>query len=164
VNWLGAGLASFFAAVVGALVGALTYTTLRRSGVDFPPIVGLLAGLAAALASGEKSGMRGVLVGSLGIWASAMAEVFASPSHGIVSDLAGFHERLGLVNGLAYAACGAVAAFVGSLSLRDGPRPVEAPLRIRSSLPSSSPPSTPLRRGRSGGLVARYFARAASRE
>lgn len=129
MNWLGAGFASVLAAVLGALVGAFVHFEARRHGVDFPPIVGLVAGVATALASNEKSGMRGVLVASLAVWATALAEVFALPRRGIVSDLITFHERLGGLHVLGYLACAAGAALLAS----------RAPTRRESQMKNETP-------------------------
>lgn len=114
MNWLGAGLLSFLAAVCGAVLGALAHVGLRGHGVDLPPVVGLLAGLVVALASGEKSGMRGVLVASFSIWAGASAEVLASPGQGFISGLARFHEGLGPLRALAFLGCAALGLLLGS--------------------------------------------------
>lgn len=118
MNWLGGGLFSFLAAAVGALLGAFVHFGARRHGIDFPPIVGVFAGLAAALASRERSGLRGALVASLAVWAAALAEVLAAPRSGVLSDMVAFHQRLGLLETLAYAACAAIGVLLASRALR----------------------------------------------
>jgi hypothetical protein len=113
--------------VLGALVGAIVHFEGRRRGIDFPPIVGLFAGLAAALASRHESGLRGVLVASLAVWAAALADVAAFPSRGVISDLVAFHERLGFVRGASYVGCAVVAGLLASRARRGGDRLPEGP-------------------------------------
>lgn len=123
VNWLGASLRAFLAALLGAALGAaLAQHVARRYGLDLPPLVGMFTGAAAAAASRGKSGLRGMLVASLAVWAAAIAEVAAAPSRGLSADLAGFHERLRPIRVLAYVACAAVAGLLGSRApvRRDG--------------------------------------------
>ena len=131
MNWLGAGLASLLAALLGALAGAFAHFEGRRHGIDFPPIVGVMAGLAAALASTSKSGLRGVLVASLAVWAAAIAEVLASPTRGVVADIVHFHERLGFTRGASYVGCAVVAALLAA--------------RARPRRPVTPEPATPTR-------------------
>ena len=124
MNWLGGGLLSFLAAALGALVGAVVHFVARRHGLDFPPVVGILSGLAAALASRERSGLRGALVASLAVWAAALAEVLAVPHRGVLADMVAFHRRLGSVEALAYVACAAIGVLLASRALRvRGPPP-----------------------------------------
>lgn len=114
MNWLGAGLAGVFAAVLGAVVGALAHVEARRHGIDLPLVVGLVAGLAAAFVSIRRSGLRGVLVASLAIWAAALAEVIAEPSRGLLHDLFAFHERLAPGRAVAYAVTFVLTVYVAS--------------------------------------------------
>ena len=111
MNWLGAGLPSFLAGIFGALVGAVLHFEAQRRGIDFPPIVALVSAAFAALASREKSGLRGVLVASLAVWAAALAEILGTPIHGFFRDVLDFHERLGAYRFVAYVAT-AVVGFV----------------------------------------------------
>lgn len=114
MNWLGAGLTSLAAALLGALVGALAHFEGRRHGIDLPFVVGITAGLAAALASTSKSGLRGMLVASLAVWTAALAEVLESPTDGIVTDIVRFNERLGFARGASYVGCAVVALVLAS--------------------------------------------------
>lgn len=132
MNWLGAGLGSLVAALFGATLGALVHVEARRHGVDAPLIVGLFAGLAAALASQRKSLTRGVLVGSLSVWGAALAEVLAEPSRGALEDVAAFHERLGPARALLFVATLALAAALAS-------RAWAAPVLARSGSGPRSP-------------------------
>ena len=111
MNWLGAGLPSFLAGIFGALVGAVLHFEAQRRGIDFPPIVAFLSAVFAALASREKSGLRGVLVASLAVWAAALAEILGAPIHGFFRDVIDFHERLGAYRFAAYVGT-AVVGFV----------------------------------------------------
>jgi len=123
VNWLGAGFASLVAALLGALVGAFAHFEGRRHGIDFPPIVGIVTGLAAALASTSTSGLRGMLVASLAVWAAALAEVLESPARGVVADIIRFNDRLGFARGASYVGCAVVTLLLASRA-----RPQRAPL------------------------------------
>jgi hypothetical protein len=118
VNWLGAGLASFVAALFGAIAGVLLRIAAARMGFDLPPLVGLVAGIGAALASSERSGLRGVLVASLAVWAAAIGEVLVHPRSGLVSDLFRFSDRLGAGGLVAYALTGLIAFLLGSRAAR----------------------------------------------
>jgi hypothetical protein len=120
VNWLGAGIGSVALSLFGVTLGAILHLLARRHGIDFPPIVGLVAGIAAALASRNVGALRGLLVASLSVWAAAMAEVIAMPIQGLAGDLVRFHDRLGWAGLIAYAACAATGGFVGSRALRPG--------------------------------------------
>jgi hypothetical protein len=111
VNWLGAGLPSFLAAVFGTIIGALLHFEGQRRGIDFPPIVAIVAGALAALASREKSGLRGVLVASFAVWAAAVAEILGTPIHGFFRDILDFHERLNATRFALYLAT-AVVGFL----------------------------------------------------
>lgn len=114
MNWLGAGLASLVAAAFGAALGGLVHAEARRHGVDAPMLVGVAAGLFAALASTQKSGMRGVLVASIAVWAAAVAEVTSEPWRGALRDLVFFHERLGPGRLVAYVTTALLALYIGS--------------------------------------------------
>ena len=130
MNWLGAGLPSFVAALIGAIVGALAHVAARRHGIDVPPVVGVVAGISCALASRRRSGMRGVLVASLVVWAAALAEVLAEPSRGLWLDIVDFSARLDLTRTVAFAAS-ALAAWVLASHARPGassPRATAPPL------------------------------------
>ncbi|MBX3230760.1 MAG: hypothetical protein KIT84_00975 [Labilithrix sp.] len=94
MNWLGAGLPSFLAALGGAAVGALLHALLLRHGVDLPPLVALVASVGAVLPSKERSGLRGILVASLSCWAAALVDVVVRPERGVVLDLLHFSARL----------------------------------------------------------------------
>jgi hypothetical protein len=131
MNWLGAGLATLLAALCGVTLGGIVHFEARRHGLDFPPLVGLLAGMACALASRGKSGLRGAFVASLSVWAAALAEVLARPVRGVIRDILAFHERLGLVSVLAYLACAGVAALLGARGRK--PLPLEARIRKTGS-------------------------------
>jgi hypothetical protein len=130
MNWLGAGLRGFIGSVLGCIGGALAFLYLRRRGIDLPPLVGVVAGIATLLASRDKSGTRGLVVGAMAVWACAIAEVSASPVHGLVSDLYHFSDRLEWLNRISYVACALCAVALGGRAL---PRH-EPPLSTRSTL------------------------------
>lgn len=114
MNWLGAGLPSFLGALVGAWLGAWLHALLLRHGIDFPPIIALLASLCAILPSKAASGLRGILVASLSCWSGAIAEVLAAPREGLFWDLVHFSDRLTALRLALYVACALVGIFLGS--------------------------------------------------
>lgn len=118
MNWLGAGFRALAAAVIGALLGAFIHVHAIRRGHDLSPLVGLLAGTTAALVSRHRSGLRGLFVASLAVWAAAIGEVIAAPRRGVLADLFAFHHRIDILHGLAYAACAALAGFIASRAWR----------------------------------------------
>ena len=82
-----------------------------------------MTGLAAALASTSTSGLRGMLVASLAVWAAALAEVLESPARGVVADIIRFNDRLGFARGASYVGCAVVTLLLASRA-----RPQRAPL------------------------------------
>jgi hypothetical protein len=126
MNWLGAGVGSFLASALGAIVGALLHFFLRRylGGIDAPVLVGLISGASAAFASRERIGLRGALVGSLSVWAAAIAEVAAAPTgRGLFHDLIAFHDRLGILRMALYFVCAMCGVILGSRAFRVGLAP-----------------------------------------
>jgi hypothetical protein len=115
VNWLGLDLLALLASLFGALVGAVAHFEACRRGIHLPPIVGVLAGLLAAFASRERSGLRALLVASLSAWAAAIAEVLAEPRGGLVADLVRFSDRLTPLSWLSFLGC---ILFAGALASR----------------------------------------------
>lgn len=116
MNWLGGGLRVLSAAILGCLAGAILFVILRRHGLDLVPVVGLLAGLATAMVSRERSGPRGVVVGALALWGGALAEVLAWPSRDVFHDILAFHERLGWLRLAAYSVSALIAIVLGRRS------------------------------------------------
>lgn len=114
MNWLGAGVPTFLVSLLGAALGAFVHALLLRHGVDFPPIIALLASICAVLASRETSGMRGVVVASFSCWAGALVEVIAQPTRGVFWDLVHFSERLTALRLILYIACAVLGVVVAS--------------------------------------------------
>ncbi len=114
MNWLGAGLPSFLAALFGATLGALLHAVLLRHGFDFPPIIALLASVCAVLPSKAASGLRGILVASFSCWAGALVEVLARPERGVWLDLVHFSDRLTVLRFALYLACAVLGIVVAS--------------------------------------------------
>ena len=142
MNWLGAGLPSFLAAIFGALVGEVVHFEAQRRGIDFPPIVALVSAVLAALASREKSGLRGVLVASLAVWAAALSEVLGSPIHGVFRDVVDFHDRLGVYRFCAYVATAVVGFVIAPRAwapLLGLARPVTKPVLVPRSDAADAP-------------------------
>ncbi len=142
MNWLGAGLPSFLAAIFGALVGAVVHFEAQRRGIDFPPIVALLSAAFAALASHEKSGLRGVLVASLAVWAAALSEIIGAPIHGFFRDTIDFDARLDAYRLGAYVATAVVGFVIAPRAwapLLGFARPVVKPALIARSDAADAP-------------------------
>ncbi len=118
MNWLGAGLRTLLAAMLGCLAGAIVFIVLRRHGLDLVPIVGLLAGVATASVSRVRSPPRGFVVGALALWTGAIAEVLAWPKKGFFADVIDFHERLGWLRLAAYAVGAVLAIVIGARAYR----------------------------------------------
>lgn len=114
MNWLGAGLPSFIASLLGCAIGAYLHYMLLQHGVDFPPIIAIIASICAVLPSRESSGLRGILVASFSCWAGALVEVLMKPSRGVFWDLVHFNDRLPLVRFVLYVACAVVGIVVAS--------------------------------------------------
>jgi hypothetical protein len=114
MNWLGAGLPSFLAALFGAVLGAYLHGVLLQHGLDFPPLIALLASVCAILPSKDSSGLRGILVASLSCWAGAIVEVLQSPRRGLFWDLVHFNDRLTIGRFFLYVGCALVGIFLAS--------------------------------------------------
>lgn len=114
MNWLGAGLPSFLASLLGAALGGWLHSLLLRHGVDLPPVIALAASLAAMFASKEASGLRGILVASFSCWTGAIVEVLRAPREGLFWDLVHFSDRLTLGRFALYVGCAVVGIFVAS--------------------------------------------------
>jgi hypothetical protein len=114
VNWLGAGLPSFLLSLLGAAVGAWLHGLLLRHGIDFPPVIALVASLFAILPSKEASGLRGILVASFSCWAGAIVEIVSAPREGLFWDLVHFSDRLSIGRFFLYVACALVGIFLAS--------------------------------------------------
>ncbi|HEY8078341.1 MAG TPA: hypothetical protein VIF62_29635 [Labilithrix sp.] len=121
MNWLGIDLRGFVGAMVGCVLGALLFVWLRARGVDLPPLVGLAAGFGAMAASRYASTTRGLVIGSIAVWACAIAEIRATPIGGLFSDIVSFHERLGALRLLGYVGCAVLAILLGSRGLWAAP-------------------------------------------
>jgi hypothetical protein len=117
VNWLGAGLRGLSGSIVGCFCGALLFLFVLRRGVELPPLVGLAAGIGAMLASREKSGTRGLVVGAMAVWACAIAKVSAAPVHGLLIDMANFSDRLGWLQRFSYALCALFGILLGGRAI-----------------------------------------------
>lgn len=114
MNWLGAGLPSFVASLLGAALGAWLHSLLLRHGIDFPPLIALVASVFAIVPSKESSGLRGILVASISCWAGALVEVLAEPREGLFWDLVHFSDRLTIGRFFLYVACALVGIFLAS--------------------------------------------------
>jgi len=114
VNWLGAGLPSFLASLLGCALGAYLHLVLLGHGIDFPPIIALVASVLAVLPSRESSGLRGILVASFSCWAGALVEVLKNPMNGVFWDLVNFHDRLPLVRFFLYVGCAVLGIVLAS--------------------------------------------------
>jgi hypothetical protein len=115
MNWLGLDLVALLASLFGAFVGAVVQFEAARRGVHVTPVVGAFAGLFAALASRERSGLRAMLVASFSAWAAAIAEVLAEPRSGPLADLVRFGDRMTPGSWLSFLAC---IVFAGALASR----------------------------------------------
>ena len=97
-------------ALTGAVVGAFLSGFAFEQGVQLAWIVGLLAGLGAALLAKERSPLRGVLVATIAVWAAALRETGASRA------IFHFHETMTFTRLASYAACALLALILGGLA------------------------------------------------
>ena len=114
MNWLGAGLPSFLASILGAVLGAYVHGVLLRHGIDLPPLIALIASICAILPSKEPSGLRGILVASFSCWAGAIVECLQAPRAGLFSDLVHFSDRLSIGRFFLYAGCAVLGIVLAS--------------------------------------------------
>lgn len=126
MNWLGAGLPSFVLSLFGAALGAWLHLLLLGHGIDFPPVIALVASILAVLPSKESSGLRGILVASFSCWAGAIAEVLTAPRAGLFSDLIHFSDRLTIGRFFLYVGCALVGIFLASRARPGKPRMLAA--------------------------------------
>ena len=103
-------------ALLGASVGGALYAWALARGWDAPYFVGVLAGLGAFLLSPDKSGLRGLLVTTMTVWAGAIAQSFAGPYRGI--GVLGFHDTLTPKRFALYCVSGLAAFLLARTSIR----------------------------------------------
>jgi hypothetical protein len=99
-------------ALAGAILGAFLFGLAFDHGFQLAWIVGLLAGLGAALLAKDKSPLRGVLVATIAVWAAALRETGASLA------ILHFHETMTLTRLASYAACALLALVLGGRARR----------------------------------------------
>ncbi len=102
-------------AFAGALLGAFLSGLAFDRGFQLAWIVGLLAGVGAALLAKDNSPLRGVLVATIAVWAAALRETGASPA------IFHFHETLSLSRLASYAACALLALALGGRACTSAP-------------------------------------------
>jgi hypothetical protein len=118
MNWLGWSGRAMAGALAGALLGAVLSGLAFEHGVQLAWLVGLLAGLGAALLAKEKSPLRGVLVATIAVWAAALRETGASLT------IFRFHETMTPTRLASYATCALLALILGGLARTSSAAPV----------------------------------------
>lgn len=108
MNWIGLSLRS----LVGTLLGVFAGVLLFRHVWPQVWIVGVAAGIGCALVAGERSGLRGITVGTIAVWAAAAVDADAR-GVGVLH----ISSTLGLTRWVAYLACMGLAFFLGGLSI-----------------------------------------------
>jgi len=120
VNWLGWSTRAFLGALVGALLGALAYHEALVRSLDIPWVVGLVTGLGAFLSAPDRSGPRGLIIGTLAVWVAwAVQGRFEPFSRAGLFD---FHETLGPRRLASFIGCGAAAFLLARTSIRPDAR------------------------------------------
>jgi hypothetical protein len=109
VNWVGLSLRSLLGIAVGVAVGLLLFLFEWPSVV----VIGLCTGAGCALLAEERSGLRGVSVATVAVWAAAIVDArrLGVPTLQISSTL-------GTSRWLAYLACIAFAFVLGGAAVR----------------------------------------------
>ncbi len=108
MNWIGLSLRSLVGTLLGVFAGVLVF---RHCWAEVW-IVGVAAGLGCALVAEERSGLRGITVGTIAVWAAAVVDADA---RGI--GVLHISSTLGLARWVAYLACMGLAFFLGGLSV-----------------------------------------------
>jgi hypothetical protein len=122
MNWTGFPLLAIVLTPLGCLGGMLCYAWLYGSmGITAPWVIALCAGVPAALASHDRSVMRGLIVATIVVWAAAAAQGMHVRSHGALEALMSFHQYLDLRTFTQLTVAAAVATLIGSRSVRTAP-------------------------------------------
>ena len=106
LNWLAFDARPFLGALLGAGLGAWVYAALLPEH-EAVWLVGLGLGLGSAALARDRSFIRGLVLGSGALWASALAQCRWLPlSHAgsFLGEVAGFHATLDLARLASHAA------------------------------------------------------------
>jgi hypothetical protein len=118
LSWIAFDARPYAGALLGAVAGAALYGRLLPDH-ELPWLVGLGLGLGAASLARDRSVIRGLVLGALALWASALAQCVLHPEgdDGILAELAGFHGSLDGPRLLAHALGALVGGGLGARSL-----------------------------------------------
>lgn len=124
MNWLAWDPRAFLGAIAGAGVGAAVYAGLLPAN-EAPWIVGLGLGLGTMAVARDKSTLRGVVLGTAALWASALAQCTWAPLGGgrtWLAEVGDFHSSLTLSRVALHAFGCLLAGLLAARSLRAGAR------------------------------------------
>jgi hypothetical protein len=118
LDWLAFDRRPFLGAVAGAALGAGVYARLLP-GHEAPWVVGLGLGLGTAALARDRSVIRGLVLGALALWASALAQAAWLPRAGagsFLGEVGRFHETLDLPRLVGHAVGGLAAGWLAARS------------------------------------------------
>jgi hypothetical protein len=122
MNWLAWDARAFLGAIVGAAAGAAVYAGLLPEH-EAPWIVGLGLGLGTAAAARDKSTVRGLVLGAVALWASALAQATWMPQgegRTWLAEVGDFHASLTAERVALHAFGCLLAGLLAARSLRAG--------------------------------------------
>jgi hypothetical protein len=122
MNWLGSNPVALVGAALGCWLGFFLYGKALDTELELLPLVGICAGLGAALCTDETTLMRGLVVGAMATWVAAAAEVVHLLHDPLIAGLARFHAGLNIPRFVMHLVSTLLAIALGSSSLRPGAR------------------------------------------
>jgi hypothetical protein len=118
LSWLAFDARPWAGALLGAVGGAALYGRLLPEH-ELPCLVGLGLGVGAASLARDRSVIRGLVLGAVALWASALAQCVLHPEgdDGLLAELAHFHDTLDGPRLLGHALGSLVGGWLAARSL-----------------------------------------------